>query len=80
MNTQDNAALEQLQEYGSIWINHWSTDCDGCTAASYKEFASMESLEAWIQATSMDCEGSWGWEYTTPNNLVEHAPVGYWGM
>ena len=73
-------ALEQLREYGAIYINYWSTDCDGCSSASNRSFTSVDSMEQWIQASGEDCEGSWGWEYTTPDNLMYEEPRGYWGM
>ena len=73
-------ATKQLKEYGCIYVNYWSTDCDGCSSANNTKFKSIESLEDWICAYSNDCEGSWGWEYTTPDNLVHFEPRGYWGM
>lgn len=74
------AATKQLKEYGCIYVNYYSTDCDGCSSASNTKFSSVKALEDWIYESSNDCEGSWSWEYTTPDNLVNEAPRGYWGM
>jgi len=73
-------ATKQLKEYGCIYVNYWSTDCDGCSSANNTSFTSVKALEDWIHASSEDCEGSWGWEYTTPDNLMCEEPRGYWGM
>ena len=76
----EQTAIEQLNKYGLIYVNYWSTDCDGCSSANNIKFKSIESLEDWIRASGEDCEGSWGWEYTTPDNLIYEEPRGYWGM
>lgn len=73
-------ATKQLKEYGCIYINYWSTDCDGCSSAGNTMFGSVKALEDWIDRSGEDCEGSWGWEYTTPGNLMYEEPCGYWGM
>ena len=77
---KENTGLKQLLANGIIYINYWSTDCDGCSFASNKSFTSVNALENWIYSSSENCEGSWGWEYTTEDDLDEMAPRGYWGM
>ena len=72
--------IKQLESAGVIYINFWSTDCDGCSSAGNTSFTSMESLLAWIDASFENAEGSWGWDLTDEKNLVSHDPVGHWGM
>ena len=78
MNEQ--IAIDQLNEYGCIYVNYWSTDCDGCSSAGNASFKSIEALEAWIDNTNEWCDGTWGLAYTTPDCLVDEEPRGYWGM
>lgn len=73
-------AIKQLKEYGCIYVNHWSTDCDGCSAADNCKFDSVRSLEDWLNSSYEWAEGSWGWDYATPDNLVREDARGYWGM
>jgi hypothetical protein len=40
----------------------------------------MEAFYKWLDNSHENAEGSWGWEYTTEDNLDEMAPRGYWGM
>jgi len=73
-------ATKQLKKYGYIYVNYWSTDCDGCSSASNGKFASVKSLQDWIDDKHEWADGPWHWEYTTPDNLVYEEPRGYWGM
>lgn len=76
----ENEGLKQLLKNGIIYINYWSTDCDGCSAANNTSFQDMESLEKWIKNSYENDEGAWGWDYATKDTLIEEDPRGYWGM
>jgi hypothetical protein len=80
MNKFEIDAQECLDKHGGIYINHWSTDCDGCSAAGNNKFTSLEELDKWIEDKYEWADGPWGWDFTTPDNLIEIAPHGYWGM
>ena len=73
-------AADQLKLHGAIYVNCWSTDCDGCSSASHIVFSSVSELIDWIDLKNEWCDGSWGWELTTPDNLITAGPAGYWGM
>lgn len=77
---EENKGLKQLLTNGIIYINYWSTDCDGCSSANNTSFQDIESLQKWIERSYENDEGSWGWDYATKDTLIEEAPRGYWGM
>ena len=77
---KENTGLKQLLANGVIYINYWGTDCDGCSSANNTKFTNMEAFYKWLDNSHENAEGSWGWEYTTEDNLDEMAPRGYWGM
>jgi hypothetical protein len=71
---------EQVAKYGCIYVNYYSTDCDGCSTAGHREFSSVDELIKWIDSNYEWADGPWSWEITTPENIQEYiAPYGYWG-
>jgi hypothetical protein len=80
MNKFEIDAQKCLDEHGAIYINYWSTDCDGCSSANNTKFNNIEELFKFIDDKNEWSDGPWGWDFTTPDNLVYEAPRGYWGM
>ena len=79
-STMEEYAASQLSKYGAIYVNYWSTDCDGCSSAGYTSFSTVSAFIDWIDSSNEWCDGSWGWEFTTSDNLITAGPAGYWGM
>ncbi len=82
----ENKAFNLLRDNGYLYINFYSTDCDGnrryynCTATGHKKFTRMKDLEDWETDMYENAEGQIGWDFTTEDNLDENQSSGQWGM
>jgi len=76
-------SVEQIQEAllwdGVVFINVWSTDCDGVSAQYHKEFESVEQFLAWEVDFYEWAEGRQGYSLTDKDNLDESVTWGGWG-
>lgn len=75
---RENEVLKSLVEYGKIYVNYWSRDCDGCE--SYGHFI-IDSLQEYYETGLSfyeSLEGAGRFEVTTPDNLDESWSGGQW--
>jgi len=75
----ENRALRALVEYGKIYVNYWSRDCDGCESYGHSIFDTLEEYLEAMESFGMDLEGPGRFTITSPDNLNEPWSGGQWG-
>ena len=70
----------QIQEVilkdGVVYINVWSTDCDGFSSSGSREFKTMDDYYQWDEDFWEWQEGSQGYEIATKETQNEYASCG----
>lgn len=65
----ENEMLKQLIKYGKIYINTWSSDCDGGQSTKGYEFSSIDDVYKWEKDKSEWADGPFGWNVVEPNEF-----------
>ena len=68
---QENEALKQLLSYGKIFVNYYSSDCDGGHSVGSSTFKSLEEFYKWIENQAEWADGPGGFQIVQPHELQE---------
>ena len=67
----ENKMLKQLLKYGKIYVNTWSSDCDGGHSVGSREFTSIDEFYQSYESAAEWCDGSFGMDVVEPNEMCE---------
>jgi hypothetical protein len=79
---QRNEAVKKLLKIGKVFINFWSTDCDGCSSQGSKQINSVQELidfEIGFQESLEWADGPMGWYFCEEQDRMEQECGGSWG-
>lgn len=65
----ENQMLKQLVKYGKIYINSWSSDCDGGHSRRGNEFSSLDEVYIWWENKVEWADGSFDFVVVEPDEL-----------
>lgn len=65
------AMKEQLEQYRKIYINYYSSDCDGGHSGGHLAFTSVDEVYKWEEHEAEWADGPFCWRLTTPKELQE---------
>lgn len=68
----ENEMLKQLLQYGEIYVNYNSSDCDGGHSGGHLTFSSIDDVYKWEEDKAEWADGPFGWSLTTPDELEEN--------
>jgi hypothetical protein len=69
----ENEMLKQLIKYGKIYINSWSSDCDGGHSTRGNEFSSVDDVYKWEEDKAEWADGPFGWNVVEPNEFQSES-------
>jgi hypothetical protein len=80
-----NKVVLALKKGQRVWVNTWSTDCDGASSQGCKEIKSVQDLidfEEYSERQAEWADGPFGYEfiYNESEKAESFSGVGYWGM
>jgi hypothetical protein len=68
----ENEMLKQLLQYGKIYVNYNSSDCDGGHSGGHRTFNSIYEVYEWWENEAESADGPFGWALTIPEELEEN--------
>ena len=74
---RENQMLKQLVKYGKIYINSWSSDCDGGHSTRGNEFSSVDEVYVWWEDNAEAADGPFSWIVVEPDELQLQSHTWY---
>jgi hypothetical protein len=78
-----NQAVKAILKGQRVWINTWSTDCDGCSSQGSKEIKTVSEIvefEKGFEKSLEWADGPMGYSFIfDPSEILESYCGGSWG-
>lgn len=79
-----NQAVKAIKKNLPVWVNTWSTDCDGCSSQGSARITSVQQIvdfEKDFENALNWADGPMGYTYVfNASEALENHTSGYWGM
>ena len=79
-----NKAVLAIKKGLPVWVNSWSTDCDGCSSQNSRQIDSVQEIinfENYFSKSLEWADGPMGYEYVfSIEYTLPNYTAGYWGM